>query len=218
MLLLQALPVAAVGCTSLRQLLSEEAVLAEGAGTLLHAAVRSESITMVSLLLDLGRYGCDSLVCEQMQSAFSAALRLFAQCIGGASSLAGPSSCVKISSHDNQQKAEVRSVTPSSGGHALFYRVCSATSRYKWDLRARAEPGAQTALHLAANMDDEGRMAGLLLHHPSCPEAGMLWSILKNAAGQTPADIAFRCAHPGLPLFHGQPCLPLLTPSVLLSC
>ncbi|CAL8463580.1 g3114 [Coccomyxa elongata] len=123
----QALPLAAVGCTSLRQLLLEEAVLAEGAGTLLHAAVRSESISMVSLLLDLGRYG------------------------------------------------------------------------FKWDLRAQAEPGAQTALHLAANMDDEGRMAGLLLRHPSCPEAGMLWSILKNAAGQTPADIAFSAgkARPG---------------------
>lgn len=57
-----------------------------------------------------------------------------------------------------------------------------------------AEPLGQTVLHLAANMDDEGRMAGLLLRHPSCPEAGMLWSVLKNAAGQTAADIAFRCA------------------------
>ncbi len=66
--------------------------------------------------------------------------------------------------------------------------------RFKWDLRARCERLAQTALHLAANMDDEGRMAGLLLRHPSCPEAGMLWSVLKNAAGQTAADIAFRCA------------------------
>lgn len=38
-------------------------------------------------------------------------------------------------------------------------------------------------------------MAGLLLHHRSCPEAGLLWSVLKNTAGQTPADIAFRCVN-----------------------
>lgn len=53
----QALPVAALGCTSLRQLLSEVAAVPEGLGTLLHAAVRSECLSMVSVLLDLGRFG-----------------------------------------------------------------------------------------------------------------------------------------------------------------
>ena len=90
-------------------------------------------------------------------------------------------------------------------------------SRFKWDLRARAEPGAQTALHLAANMDDEGRMAGLLLHHPSCPEAGMLWSILKNAAGKTPADIAFRYAML-LSSWPGPTVNPAATADFLLFC
>jgi hypothetical protein len=54
----QALPVAAVARTSLRELVSEaNAAMPEGFGTLLHAAVRSENLSMVSLLLDLGRHG-----------------------------------------------------------------------------------------------------------------------------------------------------------------
>ena len=56
-LCVQALPVAALGCTSLRQLLSEAAAVPEGSGTLLHAAVRSECLSMVSVLLDLGSFG-----------------------------------------------------------------------------------------------------------------------------------------------------------------
>lgn len=55
---MQALPIAAVGRTSLRQVIEEaQAGLPAGVGTLLHAAVRSESLSMVSLLLDLGKHG-----------------------------------------------------------------------------------------------------------------------------------------------------------------
>ena len=48
-------------------------------------------------------------------------------------------------------------------------------------------------LHLAAKIDDEGCMAGLILRHAACPGAGALWSTLKDANGQTPADTAYRC-------------------------
>ena len=47
-------------------------------------------------------------------------------------------------------------------------------------------------LHLAANIDDEGCMAGLILRHAACPGAGALWSTLKDASGHTPADTAYR--------------------------
>ena len=47
-------------------------------------------------------------------------------------------------------------------------------------------------LHLAASIDDEGGMAGLILRHAACPGAGALWSTLRDASGQTPADTAYR--------------------------
>lgn len=64
--------------------------------------------------------------------------------------------------------------------------------RYMWDL-TRADASGQTPLHLAARLGDEGYMAGLILRHPSCSAAGALWSTLKDASGQTPADAATRC-------------------------
>ena len=68
----------------------------------------------------------------------------------------------------------------------------SACCRHMWDMRT-ADASGQTVLHLASQLNDEGNMAGLLLAHPACPNAGALWSTLKDAAGQTPADIVCRC-------------------------
>ena len=64
--------------------------------------------------------------------------------------------------------------------------------RHTWDLTT-ADASGKTVLHLAAKSDDEGCMAGLILRHAACPGAGALWSTLKDASGQTPADTAYRC-------------------------
>jgi hypothetical protein len=54
----QVLPLAAVGCTDLRQLLAlAQAHMQPGAGSLLHAAVRSGSLSMATVLLDLASQG-----------------------------------------------------------------------------------------------------------------------------------------------------------------
>lgn len=64
----------------------------------------------------------------------------------------------------------------------------------EWDLAEAAGPQRELALHLAANLDDGGRMAGLLLAHAACPAAAGLWAAHKDANGCTPADVAFRFA------------------------
>ncbi len=64
--------------------------------------------------------------------------------------------------------------------------------RYTWNL-SKADASGQTPLHLAAQLLDDGCMAGLILRHPACSTAGSLWSTLKDANGQTPADVASRC-------------------------
>jgi hypothetical protein len=70
-------------------------------------------------------------------------------------------------------------------------------------LAEAAGPQRESALHLAANLDDGGRMAGLLLAHAACPAAAALWAAHKDAGGCTPADIAFRSlsAFCPIPLF-----------------
>ena len=64
--------------------------------------------------------------------------------------------------------------------------------RHMWNMHT-ADASGQIVLHLASQLDDEGYMAGLLLAHPACPNAGVLWSTLQDVAGQTPADIVCRC-------------------------
>ena len=54
----QVLPLAAVGCASLGQLVAAAQLhMQPGAGGLLHAAVRSDSLSMVTVLLDLAVQG-----------------------------------------------------------------------------------------------------------------------------------------------------------------
>ncbi|KAK9832813.1 hypothetical protein WJX81_003940 [Elliptochloris bilobata] len=57
-----------------------------------------------------------------------------------------------------------------------------------WDLTGQAGVAGASALHVAAAAGDGGATAGLLLLR--CPEAGGLWSSLRDAAGLTPQDVA----------------------------
>ena len=71
-------------------------------------------------------------------------------------------------------------------GLPLYLRL---PCRFEWDL---SDPkGGETALHVAARLDDEGCMAGLLLTR--CPRAQQLWSSVTNMQGETPASIVLRC-------------------------
>lgn len=55
---LQVLPVAALGCISMSALLQKaHSHMAAAAGSLLHAAVRSQNPSMVIVLLDLAAHG-----------------------------------------------------------------------------------------------------------------------------------------------------------------
>ena len=63
-----------------------------------------------------------------------------------------------------------------------------------WDLAAQAGASGMSPLHVAAAASDGGAAAGLVLSR--CPEAGALWSSLRDAAGLTPQDVASRCAPP----------------------
>ena len=90
-------------------------------------------------------------------------------------------------------------VVPCIASCAVISSECrsSASSmfecRYDWDLAEAVGAQQQSVLHVAANMDDGGRMAGLLLGHGACPQAAALWASLQDAQGRTPADVAFRC-------------------------
>lgn len=88
------------------------------------------------------------------------------------------------------------------GSHGIVSSSCSRTllksltdhpgTRLVWDLAAPAGASGASVLHLAAAAGDGGAAAGLLLARS--PEAGALWCSLQDHAGQTPQDIADRCA------------------------
>jgi hypothetical protein len=80
------------------------------------------------------------------------------------------------------------------------------TCRVVWDLAAPAGAGAASALHLAAAAGDGGAAAGLLLAR--CPDAGALWTSLRDAGGQTPQDVADGCALPPMRELPGPQELP----------